>query len=336
MTEQIQNGGQPANKKLTTLHKRTLTSVVYVAVLIGLCAMKWLVPIGNVAGGWGSLGFDAVFCAIAVIGSFEFLRAVDGSKGFNCSISLPQRAFTIAFSALVVPLYVIMEMIPEMSGTGFLAIACAFAVYVIFLAGTSVFDHDRSSVKGMIYCVFCMLYCGVLPCMLSSINHIRNNSMAAILFLFICSVFTDAGAYLIGSGFKKFIPLKLAPQLSPNKTVIGAVGGLLGGILGGIITYYLMYVFGGVNGEIFVFGTNGVYLTFTSEAIHPVVSFILVGLFTSVACQIGDLFESAVKRECGIKDMGNCLPGHGGVLDRFDSMLYCSVVVLFCFGTIII
>ena len=97
-----------------------------------------------------------------------------------------------------------------------------------------------------------------------------------------------------------------------------------------------MYVFGGVNGEIFVFGTNGVYLTFTSEAIHPVVSFILVGLFTSVACQIGDLFESAVKRECGIKDMGNCLPGHGGVLDRFDSMLYCSVVVLFCFGTIII
>lgn len=334
MTEQIQNGGQPANKKLTTLHKRTLTSVVYVAVLIGLCAMKWLVPIGNVAGGWGSLGFDAVFCAIAVIGSFEFLRAVDGSKGFNCSISLPQRAFTIAFSALVVPLYVIMEMIPEMSGTGFLAIACAFAVYVIFLAGTSVFDHDRSSVKGMIYCVFCMLYCGVLPCMLSSINHIRNNSMAAILFLFICSVFTDAGAYLIGSGFKKFIPLKLAPQLSPNKTVIGAVGGIIGGIIGAIIAYYLMYICGGVNGQVFVTHFNGVELTFNNPD-YGLFAFIMVGLFTAVICQIGDLFESAIKRECGIKDMGNLLPGHGGVLDRFDSMLYCSVVVLFCFSTII-
>ena len=51
--------------------------------------------------------------------------------------------------------------------------------------------------------------------------------------------------------------------------------------------------------------------------------------------QIGDLFESAIKRECGVKDMGKCLPGHGGILDRFDSMLYCSVVVLISFGTII-
>ena len=51
--------------------------------------------------------------------------------------------------------------------------------------------------------------------------------------------------------------------------------------------------------------------------------------------QIGDLFESAIKRACGVKDMGKCLPGHGGILDRFDSMLYCSVVVLISFGTII-
>ena len=91
-----------------------------------------------------------------------------------------------------------------------------------------------------------------------------------------------------------------------------------------------------MNGQTVYVGMNGVDLTFTSEAIHPIVTFILVGLATSVLAQIGDLFESAIKRECGIKDMGKLLPGHGGILDRFDSMLYCSVVVLLCFGTIII
>ncbi len=64
-------------------------------------------------------------------------------------------------------------------------------------------------------------------------------------------------------------------------------------------------------------------------------TFVLVGLGTSILAMIGDLFESAIKRECGIKDMGNLLPGHGGVLDRFDSMLYCGVLVLFAFGSII-
>jgi len=181
-----------------------------------------------------------------------------------------------------------------------------------------------------------MIYCGVLSAVLSSINHLGRNSMVAILVLFISTAFTDTGAFVMGSLLKKFIPLKLAPQLSPNKTVIGAIGGILGGIAGALLAYGIIYVCGGMNGQIFIWGMNGIDLTFTSEAIHPIVTFVLVGFFTSIVAQIGDLFESAIKRECGVKDMGTLLPGHGGILDRFDSMLYCSVVVLFCFGTIII
>lgn len=299
---------------------RILTSVVYVIVWIGLCAMKWTVPRG-----WGALGFDVVFCAVSIVGSFEFLNAVGG-------ISAPQKCFTLAFAAVVVPLFVVVQMTME---SGLLAVACAFCVYVMFLMACSVFDTHRSTVKGTINCVFCMLYCGVLSTLLSSINHLPQNSMAAILTLFACTVFTDSFAYIFGSLLKRFIPYKLSPKLSPNKTVIGAIGGLVGGISGGIIAYVVIYYLGGLNGEIISYGYNGVYLTFTSTAIAPIVSFVLIGFATSILAQVGDLFESAIKRECGIKDMGRCFPGHGGMLDRFDSMLYCSVVVLLSFGVII-
>ena len=315
--------------KLSPMKKRCITAAVYLVVWIGLCALKWTMP-----NNWGALGFDIAFTAVSVIGCYEFLRAVKRPESGQCSISSPQHTFTMAFCALIVPLYIIVQLT---MGAGFLAVACAFTIYVMFLAAASVFDHQKSTVKGTIYCIFCMLYCGVLSTILAAINHLETNSMVAILVLFMCTVLTDTGAFVIGSALKKVLPLKLAPQLSPNKTVIGAIGGLIGGILGGVLAYYTIYVFGGLNGQSIILGSNfSVYLTFSSDKIHPIVSFIIVGLATSIMAQIGDLFESAIKRECNVKDMGGCLPGHGGVLDRFDSMLYCSCVVLLCFGTIII
>lgn len=310
-----------SQKDNSNIKARVFTAVIYVAIWVALCSLKWIVP-----GGYGALGFDAVFCAISIVGSIEFLNAIGG-------VSTVQRGFTIAFAAAIIPLYVVVEMT---MGGGMLSIACAFCVYVMFLAAASVFDHARSTVKSTINCIFCMLYCGVLSALLSSINHLPINSMAAILVLFMSTVLCDTGAFLVGTLFKRFIPLKLAPQISPNKTVIGAVGGILGGIVGAVLAYLMIYYFGGLNGQVIFAGYNGVDLTFTSDRIHPVVSFILVGLVTAVFAQIGDLFESAIKRECGLKDMGKCLPGHGGMLDRFDSMLYCSIVVLLSFGAIIV
>lgn len=319
--EENMTAAAPVSSGKGSFKPRLITSICYVIVWAGLTALKWTVP-----GGWGSLGFDVLFCAVSVIGSVEYLRATGG-------VSFPQKAFTIAFGAIVVPLYVGVELSMQ---KGFLAIACAFTVYVMFLMAASVFDPQRSTVKGTVSCIFCMLYCGVLSAILSSVNHLGRNSMAAVLMLFMVPVFTDTGAFIFGSLFKKFIPLKLSPKLSPNKTVIGAVGGIVGGILSGLVSYALIYYFGGVNDNIVLTRFNDIYLVFSSNAIHPIVTFILVGLATSVLAQVGDLFESAIKRECNIKDMGKLLPGHGGVLDRFDSMLYCSVVVLLSFGTIII
>lgn len=292
-----------------------ITSAVYVLVWIGLCALKWLVPQG-----WGSLGFDALFCAISVLGSLELLRAFSGCGN---KISFRQKSITVAFCSASVPLYVVLELT---MGQGFLGLGCLGCLYAFVLAALNVFDHGESTVAGTCICFFTMLYCGILSCMLSAVNHVAENSVAAVITLFFSVVLTDSGAYVFGSALKRYVPCKLAPKLSPNKTVIGALGGLIGGMIGGVLAYCLYYFLGGVIGTEFVYGGS----------VDPWVLFILIGLITSVFTQCGDLFESAIKRECGIKDMGRLLPGHGGVLDRFDSMLFSGVIVLFLFGVVIV
>ncbi len=304
------------------MKSRVFISVIYTLLWAILFTLKWVVP-----DGWGSIGFDVFFCAVAVLGAYEFLKAMGGT-------SYLQRAVTTAFCGIVVVLFVLTKILMDQ---GYLTMICTLCVYEIILAGISVFDHRNSPVKGLATCSLAMLYCGLLPTCLAAINHLAANSMAGMLTLFLVTVLTDTFAFLIGSALKGLIPMKLAPQLSPHKTVIGAIGGLIGGIVGGLVAFVLIYYLGGLNGEVMgvTYEFNSVYLTFTSEAISPVLVFAIVGLAGGILAEVGDLFESAIKRECGIKDMSRLLGEHGGVLDRVDGLLACGLVVLLSFGTII-
>ncbi len=309
------------------MKSRVITSVIYIFVWLALCAAKWLVP-----DGWGALGFDAVFCALSVLACTEFLRSADKSSPEGAKMSYTQRAFTVAFCAISVPLYVAAELAMN---AGFLTVACALGVYILFMVGLSAFKNSKNSVKNAIWCIFAMLYCGLLPVALSAVNHLESNSLAAIVFLFMCAMLSDGGAYVIGSALKKALPKKLAPELSPHKTVIGAVGGLLGGIVGGVAAYYIIFGLGKLDGVLDFALPVTLQLFTASEALAPI-WFAIAGLAFSVICQFGDLFESALKREFGVKDMGNILPGHGGVLDRFDGMMFAGLFVLLVFGAIIV
>ncbi len=295
------------------MKQRIITGAAYITLLVGLLALKWFVP-----GGWGSLGFDALFTAVSVLGSLELLNALK-------EVSFPQKVITVAFCAIAVPLYVAAQTAMRL---GFLAVGICGLLFATVLAGINVFDHGQSTIRGTMTCFMTILYCGVLSVMLSSVNHLAENSTAAIILLFLVVILTDTFAFLVGSVFKKWLPYKLAPKLSPNKTIIGAVGGVIGGMVGALIAYYVYYGMSLVP----KFGTPLVY----SGTMPAVVSFMLIGLVTSIFAQVGDLFESAIKRECQIKDMGKILPGHGGVLDRFDSMLFGCVIVLFSCGMLII
>ena len=119
----------------------------------------------------------------------------------------------------------------------------------------------------------------------------------------------DSAAYLTGVRFGKH---KLAPRVSPNKTIEGAIGAIFGSMLLGCL---------------FTWGYSALLpLLETGESIPTVglksyLTVCGVGIVASVLGMMGDLFTSAIKRQCGIKDYGSIFPGHGGILDRFDSVL---------------
>ncbi|WLV25793.1 phosphatidate cytidylyltransferase [Aciduricibacillus chroicocephali] len=116
-----------------------------------------------------------------------------------------------------------------------------------------------------------------------------------LLFIFFIIWATDSGAYFVGRSLGK---RKLWPVISPNKTIEGAIGGI-------VIALIVAVVF---------------------QLVHPfdysIISIIFIALLISVAGQVGDLVESAFKRHYGVKDSGKLLPGHGGILDRLDSMIF--------------
>lgn len=125
-----------------------------------------------------------------------------------------------------------------------------------------------------------------------------------ILVAFLISMIADSGAYFVGRALGKH---KLAPVVSPKKTVEGAIGGVLTNIIGMVIYTLILNRF---------FGFTQVNYFFA--AIYG-----LVGAFGSM---LGDLTLSVVKRQVGIKDYGNLIPGHGGILDRFDSTMICAPI----------
>ena len=139
----------------------------------------------------------------------------------------------------------------------------------------------------------------LIPFLLSALMRIRlmENGVYLIAVPFVMAFMTDTGAYLVGCTVGKH---KLCPIISPKKTVEGLVGGILGGVLGMILYTLVLHHFFG----------------FT-------VNHLFAGLYGAVgagAATFGDLMFSVIKRQTGIKDYGKLLPGHGGILDRFDSV----------------
>ncbi|WFA09768.1 phosphatidate cytidylyltransferase [Tissierella sp. Yu-01] len=138
-----------------------------------------------------------------------------------------------------------------------------------------------------------------IPFLLFHIQYLENTKY--IWLIFIIAFGTDTFAYLAGNMFGR---KKLCPKISPNKTVEGSIGGIIGSVI--VVVIYSFIV-----------------------AINPIWKVIILTVCTSIVSQLGDLVASRIKRVTGIKDFGNLIPGHGGIIDRFDSIIFTAPVIYY-------
>ncbi len=160
---------------------------------------------------------------------------------------------------------------------------------------------SRRKTMGIV--IFAGLYIGFLGSKLVALRDLNDGFLLVLATLLVVWA-SDSAAYFIG---RKWGSHKLAPNVSPNKSVEGAVAGLIGASVFAVATFAI---------------APGVITPLAAAGF---------GLVVGIAAQLGDLFESAIKRSLNVKDSGNLLPGHGGILDRIDSLLFAGASAYYFF-----
>ena len=185
--------------------------------------------------------------------------------------------------------------------------ATAFLFIAAFLL-TMLFDHKRYTFDTATKFITVSLMISLMFIHVTFIRHADNGVLNLLVALIGCWI-TDSCAYFTGYACGRH---KLAPTISPKKTIEGSIGGILGVII--ILTAYAL-----IAANIFNITAN-------------VASAVIIGLICGILSQLGDLCASIIKRENNVKDFGNIMPGHGGVMDRFDSFIFVAPVVYYLLG----
>ncbi len=235
-----------------------------------------------------ALIFKIVYSLLSLISAFEMLRCVGVVRKFLLSIPL------LAFSAL----FPLLTAVPSEYSYLAVIIAMLYCMVTVVIYSGALSIQDTSVAFVSVFFISLAYAC---------IVSIRESFSYVFLLVYIGAWISDTFAYLVGMNLGK---TPLMPQVSPNKTVEGAIGG--------VAAVMLAYpVFGYIIQRITDYKVSFILL-------------VVVGLFASLLSQIGDLIMSAIKRCYGIKDYGRIFPGHGGMLDRFDSTLIIAPMLCIC------
>lgn len=229
-------------------------------------------------------------CLISLIGLFELYRIWGIHKGSLMGILGYAAAFSYyALMYFGLDEYWLMVVL--------LLLTLVMALYVL--------RFPKYHIDTVMVVLFGFFYVAV---MLSCIYRIRQleSGIYLVWMVFLCSWISDTCAYLVGVTMGKH---KFVPKLSPKKTIEGVIGGIAGTVLCGAI--------------------YGLILENNADVVFPVASCMIIGGIGSMFSQIGDLAASAIKRNYNIKDYGKLIPGHGGILDRFDSVIFVSPIILY-------
>lgn len=188
------------------------------------------------------------------------------------------------------------------------AVNATLIIGFIFIAALQLL-RNKHSLAVFAGVMFGLAYVGWFGAHLTLLRSIPEYGPGLVVMLVLAVFLCDTCAYFVGALIGRH---KMAPAISPNKTWEGAIGGLLGAIAGAVALHALH-------------GSGAV----SSMPAWSLLQYIVVAVALAVSAQLGDLVESCLKRDAGVKDSGTILPGHGGVLDRCDGFLFAAPVLYY-------
>lgn len=279
--------------------------------------------------------FQAVAAVFVCIGSYEIIKLYEHEKKYSLGVKIVIIFSTLltylcgmtiwnqvsnATEIIINPNLKIYAFVDAKLGFAFLMMSIVLQLSLMVFSKT----FDGSDIGHSLVSSF---YVGFG---ISSILALRMLGVRFIVYLFLITLTTDIFAYFFGMLFGKH---KMIERISPKKTWEGAIGGT---IIGTITATLFAFLYGSLFSESFnTGGFETIFSVFSGvEKINPVAQFIVimvVTLFASIAGQIGDLVASRFKRTYDVKDFGNIFPGHGGILDRFDSSILVAMVLMSAF-----
>lgn len=246
---------------------------------------------------YGGIALLVLISIFVFVGSKEYVQILE-NKGFFPSLKV------ILFADAVLALLFYFNRFDMVAITFTICTMVSF-MWVLFRGRQPYIANIATTILGFVYGGWFPLHLLLLRG-LNAENYqgflklnIQNDGLGYVVLLFVIILLTDTGCYYFG---KKFGKHKLAPVISPKKTVEGAIGGAFCAVVGAMIVGY--YINLGPYNSLFL------------------------GLLCTASAQIGDLCESLIKRDAGVKDSGNILPGHGGFMDRADSYVF-TIPVMF-------
>lgn len=272
--------------------KRALTAIILVGYAFAMLYLGTAVHYGFL---------DALIMSFAFVGTYEMYHTFRKSEYKN------------SWGA---PLLLCVAIYPLWYFLGYKGILIALSLSICLALAVFTFKAEME-LKDLLATIFSLIYPMALVSLAFALSReFPCGGTFAISFAIFLPVFSDTFAYLVGSTLGK---RKLCPSISPKKTVAGAIGGLLGSVLCAV-TFFLLF-------DLYAVIPVG-YVTFSDSVAVRAVVFVVLGIVGGVLAEIGDLAASRIKRTMNIKDFGNIFPGHGGVLDRLDSIMF-TLVMLF-------
>ena len=239
-----------------------------------------------------------LFGAMAAIGAYELLNGTGLVKNVRlCVYSMVMAFWSVLWCGL---------------GIGYVWLLLGALIFWIALFAETMASGMKLTFDKIALCLAAGI---VVPLLFGSVVRIHYGEYGRFFVLvpFAMAFLSDTGAYCAGLNFGKH---KLAPVLSPKKSIEGSIGGIAGSALVGAL-----------------FGYFVVEQVISTQQVTWI--FALIGACGSVVSQIGDLAASAIKRNYDIKDYGKLIPGHGGIMDRFDSVLVTAPIIYFMFSLLV-